>query len=247
MVSSSKAQFPFTKIVGIVSCLLDLGDPVSVVVGFGFIPKRNVYKVVEIVYCRRAIVGVDDDNDLRSGVCVYTIGDDSWRCIGSSPYSLRCRDLSRACVNGALHWVSSGYGPKLVDQIVGFDLENEVFRVIPHPDFDLGRLNYLLGVLQGCLSATRHKCQDYELWTKCLKIVCSEVGLIIGAVQPLFFKRNGELMMQHGGTLLCYSPLTKTLRELSISGMPRCFKAVVRVGSLVSPQKLLKLENTKFA
>ncbi|XP_049374657.1 F-box protein At3g07870-like [Solanum verrucosum] len=225
----------------------DLGDPVNVVVGFGFLPKRNVYKVVEIVYYRREIVR-DDNDDLRSGVCVYTIGDDSWRCNSSSPYSLRGRDLSGACVNEALHWVSSGYdGPKLVDQIVGFDLENEVFGVIPHPDFDSGRLNYTLGVLQGCLSATRRKCQDYveiwvmkdygvkESWTKRLKIVCSEVGLIIGAVQPLFFQRNGELMLQHGGTLLCYNPLTKTLRELRISGMPRSFKAVVHVGSLVSP------------
>ncbi|KAH0655997.1 hypothetical protein KY285_030879 [Solanum tuberosum] len=114
--------------------------------------------VVEIVYYRREIVG-DDNDDLRYGVCVYTIGDDSWRCNGSSPYSLRGRDLSGECVNEALHWVSSGYdGPKLVDQIVGFDLENEVFGVIPHPNFDSGRLNYTLGVLQGCLSATRHKC-----------------------------------------------------------------------------------------
>lgn len=222
----------------------DLGDAVSVVVGFGFLPKRTVYKVVEIVYCRRGVVG-DENDGWRSSVCVYTIGDDSWRCIGSSPYPLRGRDLSGACVNGTLHWVSSGYdGPKLVDQIVGFDLENEV----PCPDFDSGRLNYTLGVLQGCLPATRHKCQDYveiwvmkdygvkESWTKCMKIVCNEVGLIIGAVQPLFFQRNGELMLQHGGTLLCYSPLTKTLRKLRISGMPRSFKAVVHVGSLFHPE-----------
>ncbi|TMW89694.1 hypothetical protein EJD97_016793 [Solanum chilense] len=192
---------------------------------------------------------VGDENDCwRSSVCIYTIGDDSWRCMGSSPYPLRDRDLSGACVNGTLHWVSSGYDdPKLVDQIVGFDLENEVFGVIPYPDFDSGRLNYTLGVLQSCLSATRHKCQDYveiwvmkddgvkESWTKCMKIICDEIGLIIGAVQPLFFQRNGELMLQHGGTLLCYSPLTKTLREPRISGMPRSFEAVVHVGSLVSP------------
>ncbi|XP_055823479.1 F-box protein At3g07870-like [Solanum dulcamara] len=237
----------------------DLEDPVSVVVGFGFLPKRNVYKVVEIVYYKRAIV--DDDNDgLRSNVYVYTIGDDSWRCIGSAPYSLRDKYFSGACVNGSLHWVSSGYdGPKLVDQIVGFDLENEVFRVIPHPDFDSGRLNYILGVLQGRLSATRYKFQDYveiwvmkdygvkESWTKCVKVVCSEVGLIIGPVQPLFFQRNGELILQHGGSLLSYSPLTKKLSELRISGMPRSFKAVIHVGSLVSPRKLLKCENTEFA
>lgn len=235
----------------------NLGDRVSVVVGFGFLPKRNVYKVVEIVYYRRAIV--DDDNDgVRSSVYVYTFGDDSWRFIGSAPF--RGRYFSEACVNGALHWVSSCYdGLKLVDQIVAFDLQNEVFRVIPHPDFDSGRLNYTLGVLQGCLSATRHKFRDYveiwvmkdygvkESWTKCLKIVCSEVGLIIGAVQPLSFQRNGELMLQHGGTLLCYNPLTKRLRELRISGMPRSFKAVIHVGSLVSPRKLLKRENTEFA
>ncbi|XP_059282320.1 F-box protein At3g07870-like [Lycium ferocissimum] len=235
----------------------DLEDPVSVVVGFGFLPKMNVYKVVEIVYYKREIV----DDDLRSNVYVYTMGDDnSWRHIGSSPYSLRGRYFSEAFVDGAVHWVSSGYdGPKLVDRIVAFDLENEVFRVIPHPDFDSGRLNYTLGVLQGCLSATRYKVQDYveiwimkdygvkESWTKCLKIVCSEVGLMIGAVQPLLFPRNGEVMLQHGGTLFCYNPLTKKLRELRISGMPRSFKAFIHVGSLVSPRKLLKFENTEFA
>lgn len=236
----------------------NLGHPVSVVVGFGFLPKRNVYKVVEIVYYREAIV--DDDDGLRSSVCVYTIGDDSWRFIGSAPYSLHGRYFSEAFVNGALHWVSFCYdGPKLVDQIVAFDLQNEVFRVIPHPDFDSGRLNYTLGVLQGCLSATRHKFQDYaeiwvmkdygvkESWTKCLRIVCSEVGLIIGAVQPLFFQRNGELILQHGGTLLCYNPTTKGLRELRISGMPRSYKAIIHVGSLVSLRKLLEHENTEFA
>ncbi|XP_060190420.1 F-box protein At3g07870-like [Lycium barbarum] len=238
----------------------DLEDPVSVVVGFGFLPKMNVYKVVEIVYYKREIVD-DDNDDLRSNVYVYTMGDDnSWRHIGSSPYSLRGRYFSEGFVDGAVHWVSSGYdGPKLVDRIVAFDLENEVFRVIPHPDFDSGRLNYTLGVLQGCLSATRFKVQDYveiwimkdygvkESWTKCLKIVCSEVGLMIGAVRPLLFQRNGEVMLQHGGTLFCYNPLTKKLRELRISGMPRSFKAFIHVGSLVSPRKLLKCESTEFA
>ncbi|KAK4363163.1 hypothetical protein RND71_018404 [Anisodus tanguticus] len=130
---------------------------------------------------------------------------------------------------------------RFVDRIVAFDLQNEVFGVIPHPDFDSGRLNYTLGVLQDYVEIWVMK--DYgvkESWTKRLKIVCSEVGLVIGAVQPLFFQRNGEVILQHDGTLLCYNPLTKKLRELPISGMPRSFKAFIHVGSLVSPRKLLK-------
>ncbi|XP_019198331.1 PREDICTED: F-box protein At3g07870-like [Ipomoea nil] len=224
---------------------------VDIIVGFGFLEEQKEYKLVEVVYYGSELVG---EGVLWSKVNLYSLGDKSWKSLGYCPYSLCGRGCSEAFVNGALHWVSSGYdddGGGLVSQIVAFDLARESFEVVPSPEFDSGRLNYSLGVLRGCLSATKCKFRDYveiwvmksygvkESWTKCLKIVCDEVGLIIGAVRPLFFQKNGEILLLHGGVLLSYDPLSKKLREVRVSGMPRSFKAFVHVGSLVSPCSLV--------
>ncbi|CAL5391105.1 unnamed protein product [Camellia sinensis] len=219
--------------------------PRDVAIGFGHLLESNVYKVIELVYYSSAIF----NGDSRPEAHVLTLGDCSWRNIGKAPFSfIRGSKASQAFVNGALHWLSDMPG---FDCIVSFDVGEEQFGVVPHPEFESGQLNYRLGVLRGCLSAANYNYGEYaemwvmneygvkSSWTKCFKVNCSEVGFNIGYVRPLGRWRSGEVWLLHGSSsLLCYDPRTKSLRKISIAGSPHAFQVVTHVGSLVSPQSL---------
>ncbi|CAL5391104.1 unnamed protein product [Camellia sinensis] len=220
--------------------------PLEVAVGFGYLPQSNVYKVIELVYYSSAIFS----GDSRPEAHVLTLGDRSWRHIGNAPFSLiRGSKASQAFVNGALHWLSDSPG---FDCIVSFDVGEEQFGVVPHPEFESGQLHYRLGVLRGCLSAANYSYAEYaemwvmneygvkESWTRYFKVNCSEVGLRIGFVRPLCRRRSDEVLLLHGSSsLLCYDPITKRLKELSIATLPPALQVVTHVGSLVSPHSML--------
>lgn len=102
------------------------GRKVEAVIGFGFSAKTSEYKVVEMIHCSSGVSPWSD-------VFVYALGDKSWRDIGGVAYAIMRRLGSIAFVNGALHWVccsSAGL-------IVSLDIADEVFDVIPQPEFGL--------------------------------------------------------------------------------------------------------------
>lgn len=103
----------------------------STVFGFGFcktVDNEYIYKVVRIAWTPDTL-----ESRFESHVSVYTLGSDSWRSVEPLMYNynISLDNYSRPpLVNGALHWVSSWPSTP----IVSFDIENEVFRLLPRPN-----------------------------------------------------------------------------------------------------------------
>ncbi|XP_059635339.1 F-box protein At3g07870-like [Cornus florida] len=215
----------------------------GLVMGFGFNPTRNEYKLVEIINSSGPFMVSE------STVYVYTLGDGFWRNKGNVPYVILSQQLalasSEAFLCGALHWLCL-FPAK---HIASFDIANELFGVIPYPEMVVdGGGGLSLVVLGGCLSimdSSFHEhidlwiMKDYgvkESWVKSFSIRFHLVGWdIIKYVRTLCVQGNGELLMLHNNqALLSYSPRAMTLRKLRIAGLPSWFEMVNHVGSLVS-------------
>ncbi|KAK2995631.1 hypothetical protein RJ640_013588 [Escallonia rubra] len=145
----------------------------EVMIGFGFHPVINEYKVVKMVYYRNAYVGPWRARSFRNYDCphsevqVLSLGRDVWRSIGNVPYQLERRSKA-ILVNGKLHWLSRAgrhYGVR-GRIIISFDLADERFSEVPKPDCGgLNKCNYHLAVLGGCLAAAVYRpCPKYEIW-----------------------------------------------------------------------------------
>ncbi|KAK8688712.1 hypothetical protein V6N13_087456 [Hibiscus sabdariffa] len=129
-------------------------------IAFGFHQTTKQYKVVHVIVpTRRRLV-------LQSEVCVLTIGDPSWRNIGTLPYDLT-RPMPKALVNGRLHWLSKPNNTT-ASLLISFDLQTEQFQEVPKPDCCGGgsdRCFHHLMVLRGCLSAgAYHVNEELEIW-----------------------------------------------------------------------------------
>ncbi|XP_059633502.1 F-box protein At3g07870-like [Cornus florida] len=210
------------------------------IMGFGFNPKRNEYKVVEIVHCSGSAMA----SEFHSRVYVHTLGDGSWRGKGNFPCLIPWEPASsEAFVCGALHWLCLSPAK----QIAFFDITNEVFGFIPFPEIAVGGGggSLSLAVMDGCLSITGSAFHDHidlwimkdygvkESWVKSFSICFNQV--MWNNFQTPCVQGNGELLMLYKNqALFSYSPRTMTLRKLSIAGLPSWFEMVNHVGSLVS-------------
>ncbi|XP_052184039.1 F-box protein At3g07870-like isoform X2 [Diospyros lotus] len=103
------------------------------VLGFGFDPKSNDYKVVRIVYFH----GRNGLHKLLPMVELYTLSTGTWRGISAvvPPYVIS-NFLLQANVNGAVHWIA--HNPTKIggfrSLIVAFDLNDEVFKEMRLPN-----------------------------------------------------------------------------------------------------------------
>ncbi|XP_071740920.1 putative F-box protein At5g15670 [Rutidosis leptorrhynchoides] len=106
-------------------------DDTRTVIGFGFDPIINYYKVV-VVTCS-TVEGAAND------VCVYSLGTNSWTVV-DTPNTKFCKDASDACfVNGVLNWVvvskeETVNRPAYRCSIMTFDLSSHVFSTISLPE-----------------------------------------------------------------------------------------------------------------
>ncbi|XP_027151926.1 F-box protein At3g07870-like [Coffea eugenioides] len=149
----------------------------DVVLGFGFHPNTNEYRVIRIVYYwnlyelpPRMSRRFRYRNFPGSEVQIFCQGSEKWRVIGDIPYKLD-QSSGGVFVNGKLHWVSLwGKNHCRRDRIlVSFDLSNEIFSEVPLPenDVNLFRHRYSLSVLGGCLSIVHPSSTNYwvqDIW-----------------------------------------------------------------------------------
>ncbi|XP_043700430.1 F-box protein CPR1-like [Telopea speciosissima] len=219
----------------------------NTVLGFGYDPINDEYKVVRIIYvCVRSwkdslIFQCDD-------VSVFSLGTGKWKKLGNVPFGINSMS-SQAVVNGSIHWMATQkINSELSDLIVSFDVRNEVFREIQLPNCVEGKRHKFVRALEGFLSLI--ECipggnveiwvmKDYGVngsWTKQFTI-----ELLYGygfedsrAVFPKEILRSGEILIEKNNkNLVLYNPESKGQRELEINGLPDGFESFLFMESLV--------------
>uniref|UniRef100_A0A2P2PNS7 Uncharacterized protein MANES_S015800 n=1 Tax=Rhizophora mucronata TaxID=61149 RepID=A0A2P2PNS7_RHIMU len=215
------------------------------VVGFGYDPLHEDYKVVRIAQ----FVGVDR-KIFESEVKVFNLRRKSWRRIADLPYWIPDPGAQGVFANGALHWVvSKNSESNVANTIVALDLATEEFREVTKPKCVGSNFDIDIGVLGGslCLLANFRKehvdvwvmkeCQVEEPWTKLFSIVCYEVTGNLRFLKPLAYSRSGnKVLMEHNKIhLFWYDLRRKNVEYVQRHGMPFKFEAEICLGSLVSP------------
>lgn len=103
----------------------------GVLVRFGYVPSKNVCKVVDWFS--------EDPNDSKRGCMVFTLHEGggnsgAWRVIADcpNPTELLCH-RRRACVNGTLYWGLWGQRHGGSPEVLTLDLVVEKFGIIQYP------------------------------------------------------------------------------------------------------------------
>ncbi|KAM7277703.1 hypothetical protein ACFE04_004837 [Oxalis oulophora] len=208
----------------------------SVCFGFGFHPKTKDYKVIKIVYYRRA-----DSHYIPEGdpdVFVLTLGFDvSWRKIGKIPHKV-IGPASEALVCGNLHWLTFTDAESVAHlNIVSFNLETEQFRLISGPEMKRQKSETHLLTLRGSLAAVisyRNEMNEIwvmkeynvqDSWSKQFEIgnyVPRGVDLFMG-MPPTRARRNGYM-----------GRICDVFNDIELQGLPLQFQTIVHVGSFAS-------------
>ncbi|KAE8687928.1 hypothetical protein F3Y22_tig00111005pilonHSYRG00009 [Hibiscus syriacus] len=170
--------------------------------------------------------------------------------------------ISKAFVNGRLHWLTRPNKYTKASLLISFDLETEQFREVPKADCCCAsdRCFRQLTVVRGSLSAGAFHGDDerFEIW------VMKEYGVkeswikefSIGThlpptlmaqreirhlrysnpnllVRVLCVLKSGEILLEYlSSALVLYDPQYGTFKEFRFLEMPSCFKIVIHVGSL---------------
>ncbi|KAF5746138.1 putative F-box and associated interaction domains-containing protein [Tripterygium wilfordii] len=132
--------------------------------GFGFNPTSNEYKVVKVAnYPIPQRPGHPTRFTTDAYAEVFTIGSHAWRSLGSLPYRF-LRVQSQTLVNGRLHWFTWQTREEGLDRkLLSFDVDSERFQEVPKPNCGrFGKSESYLMVLKGCLSAAVY--QNYSYW-----------------------------------------------------------------------------------
>ncbi|KAE9450455.1 hypothetical protein C3L33_17645, partial [Rhododendron williamsianum] len=200
--------------------------------GFAFVPRANDYKVVRLIH---------DKVQGSPKVEIYTLSTNSWRTwIGDGvPCAMtnRCRP---AYVNGAVHWTArkkSG-NPIYSILIIGFHMEDEVFKEIPIPGYDLplptshlGEFLSVLGeklayfvncnIIGGVVSWDLWVLEDYgveEFWTKLHAI---RLHTIRSLTYPLPSLKKGEILFGrlNNEELYSYDLVRQEIKKIEVDGV----------------------------
>ncbi|KAK3012256.1 hypothetical protein RJ639_011243 [Escallonia herrerae] len=229
------------------------------IVGFGFHPMINEYKVVKMVYRirndgRRLSNGAASLGSFHCEIQVFGLGGDIWRSAGKVPYLLDLQSSESPLVDGRLHWVTApSFGGR---KIISFDLADEQFREVPTPDdcAGIGYHRYPLAVVRGCLAAAVY-CRngDSEIWamreynvkeswakefnirgyTPNLESPSLEQSHLRRPVRIICLLKNDEILVEYeGATLASYDPKSGYFKNLSFHGMPNLFRTILHTGSI---------------
>ncbi|XP_054813288.1 putative F-box protein At5g62660 [Prosopis cineraria] len=126
---------------------------------FGFSPIDNDYKIMRITVCELHFV--------VNSVEVYSLNSGSWKKVGfGNLEGVGFGNLRNVTVNGVMFFV--GRKDDFNDQVVSFDLTNEVFTLIPMPDLGCAYIRRLtvyenkIGVIAD--SVGKDKSHFIRLW-----------------------------------------------------------------------------------
>uniref|UniRef100_A0A5B7AAV4 F-box associated beta-propeller type 1 domain-containing protein n=1 Tax=Davidia involucrata TaxID=16924 RepID=A0A5B7AAV4_DAVIN len=211
-------------------------DEYSQVLGFGYDPKTNDYKVVRLAY-----LNWEDSPKVE----LYSFRKGYWGSISSPlPPPDAIRYLSYpAFVNGAVNWLASE--ERMYCQLIlSFSMEDELFCEIKlpeslveefMPDMCIDVFGESLALFHYDIRTTIEVCtiwvmKEYkvvESWTKLFNIVLGE-SLVFG------IRRNSELLLAtRDGKVTSYDPKTQQRNDIGLHGTPGSFCVHSYLPSLV--------------
>ncbi|PQM40520.1 F-box protein [Prunus yedoensis var. nudiflora] len=210
----------------------------------GYSPKTNQYKVFRVFS--------QGTPNLVRMVELYTLGQRSWKSLGTAPTSAAYMLLTLPTyLNGELYWFyyESSY------EIASFDFDNEQFHSVPTPPFELEECQHVsLGLLGGslCVCYAHENCinvwvmEDYgtqKSWTNRFSIQTDDgVWWPNGLYEPMRYLKNGGLLMFNHCTvtLIYYHPRNyRSLIYLKLRGFSPYFEAISHVPSFISLKDIL--------
>ncbi|XP_050209264.1 F-box/kelch-repeat protein At3g23880-like [Mercurialis annua] len=223
------------------------------VLGFGFDPKSNEYKLVRIVY-RMSNNG--RNVDIRPRVEVYELSKNAWRSSNSltAPKYVISELSLQVFLNGAVHWI--GYNPRQAGSdfrdpgVVLFDLSKEMFEEMMLPDslrglsvLDLSILAY--GKLLSLVEYTRNSPSQWMRYGSCSIWVMKEYGNVESwskqftidlqaGVGKLLGIKNDEvmLMVESDGELVSYDSKNQSINHIGTKGIVKSFRLEAYVETL---------------
>lgn len=212
--------------------------------GFACDSENDDYIVVKVVEFRGF-----DMSWIMSVAKVYSSKSNTWRKIGNFPYQVPYKRVWGVHLNGALHTAVKAWDAgDLSWSIKAFDVRTEQHYDLPKPDFTGLDMEFSVEILGGCLCLIRPRMKyrtdmwimkEYgvkESWTKLLSIAPPEVEPYV-TICPLVYSKNGEeVLLNHDDKqLIWYHLKRKTIRNVSVAGLPFVFYAEVCTGSLIHP------------
>ncbi|KAF9615070.1 hypothetical protein IFM89_021641 [Coptis chinensis] len=204
------------------------------VLGFGFDPILNQYKVVAFFI---------SSNNVE--VEVFTIGSSSWKKVTEVPF-VPDPSYTSVLLNGSLHWSAWCMRSKRMG-IGCFAIGDEEFRFVPLPSAAVSVHPLDLSVLGGSLALAEHvypnrvvvwllKQQEGKMtWSKQF-VLWLPAFMSIESLHLLYLLKNGEIILEYNHQkLVSFDPQRRQIRD--IKTYPRSFEtcAFLHVGSLVSP------------
>ncbi|CAI9086878.1 OLC1v1020801C1 [Oldenlandia corymbosa var. corymbosa] len=217
--------------------------------GFAYDSENDDYFVLRVVEFRGPHL-----DWISSEAKVYSSKLNSWRRIGDFPYQLPYKRVWGAHLNGVLH--TAVRNSNMGWSIMGFDVSNGMHSAIPIPDLpgaasSDGYAEFTVEVLGGCLCLVCPRRKDRtdvwimkeyrvkESWTMLLSVAPPVVEPYY-KISPLAFSKDGrEVLLNHDDKqLMWYNLKKKTVRSVSVDGMPFVFYGDVCVSSLVRPDGL---------
>ncbi|VVA40276.1 PREDICTED: F-box [Prunus dulcis] len=219
-------------------------ERLSIRCALGYSLKTNQYKVLRVFS--------QGTPNLVRMVELYTLGQSSWKSLGTAPTSAAYMLLTLPTyLNGELYWFyyESSY------EIASFDFDNEQFHSVPTPPFELEECQHVsLGLLGGslCVCYAHENCinvwvmEDYgtqKSWTNRFSIKTDDgVWWPKGLYEPMRYLKNGGLLMFNHSTvtLIYYHPRNyRSLIYLKLRGFSPYFEAISHVPSFISLKDIL--------
>ncbi|XP_010912052.2 LOW QUALITY PROTEIN: F-box protein At1g11270 [Elaeis guineensis] len=193
-------------------------------IGLGYDISTGEYKVVRLAPRTRF------PESCTTSCEIFTLGSHSWRAIGDVPYSVSC---SVPAVNGNIHWTirtDHDEDPRIG---LSFDIKNETFDVILHPEGHTDSIFATVTELGGylCVSssnstrANNHMQKDLYILEDYIsrKWIKHTIDMrLVGLQNPSFLApRMQPVVVQHGKIILAndwgrfeyYNPKTRCFEK----------------------------------
>ncbi|XVE60484.1 hypothetical protein DITRI_Ditri05aG0132700 [Diplodiscus trichospermus] len=203
-------------------------------VGFGFCPKLNDYKVVKIL-----CFSIDSGRELRSEFQVYSLSTNTWNektAIGNTGWWGISSLPQTGFINGISYWLGFRRQDINIQRnrmlIIAFNFEEETFEEIDLPnDLDFLKLNLsklLFTEYQGllCLITSPANANVFDVWVRkeCgagnswVKQFSVQVPIPIRqlSLRPVImvnFENKSELLLDKAGTPVWYNTETSQIEE----------------------------------